>query len=652
MVFRTILILLAGPALSGVLTAQNFDMAVNGRQLVNLGGLMRFHPGDDPGLDWADPDYNDSSWPLIRGNESWYSQGYPQLTGFAWYRFKVTLPQRVGPLALWVPVLDTNFEIFANGRQIARFGSTPLDARACIGQNLVFPIPADVVQSGRPLTIAIRVWFKASWFGGQYGGLQEAMQLGDASLMSEWQAHRVREIFWAQSQYNANGILFLLAGLGSLLLFLLRPTDREFLWFGLFEMVNVFYVLWIAYCNFHSIDLATLWEGQAVLILVLNVSMPTMIQHFGRIGRTRLYWTAIAVAFADFGLNMASTFNWIGATEYGLVGAVSKLLLAASACGLLFQARKESKSEMRAFAVPVALYFLNLTAVYLADALVNLGVTGARPILNIFFDGITQWPFPLGTYQATGIAIQLALFAILLRRFVRTRGDEERYKGEMEAARTVQQVLVPDAIPTVAGFALESVYKPAGQVGGDFFQIIPLAEGGVLVAIGDVSGKGMPAAMTVSLLVGTLRTLAHYTESPSEILWAMNQRMLGRSSGGFTTCLILTVSPAGRLTAANAGHIAPYVNGRELTLANGLPLGLSEHEKYSESVFTLAAGEQLTLMTDGVLEARAASGELLGFERVKALTTQSAEAIMRAAESFGQDDDITVMTLRLAGSGA
>ena len=111
-------------------------------------------------------------------------------------------------------------------------------------------------------------------------------------------------------------------------------------------------------------------------------------------------------------------------------------------------------------------------------------------------------------------------------------------------------------------------------------------------------------------------------------------------------------SGAGRLTAANAGHIAPYVNGRELTLANGLPLGLSEHEKYSESVFTLAAGEQLTLMTDGVVEARAASGELLGFERVKALTTQSAEAIMRAAESFGQDDDITVMTLRLAGSGA
>jgi serine phosphatase RsbU (regulator of sigma subunit) len=168
--------------------------------------------------------------------------------------------------------------------------------------------------------------------------------------------------------------------------------------------------------------------------------------------------------------------------------------------------------------------------------------------------------------------------------------------------------------------------------------------------IGDVSGKGMPAAMTVSLLVGTFRTLAHYTQSPAEILAAMNQRMLARSSGGFTTCLVLTVSAAGRLTAANAGHIAPYVNGIELDLINGLPLGLSAHEPYVESVFPLAAGEQLTLMTDGVVEARATNGELLGFERVKALATHSAESIVRAAQNYGQDDDITVLTLQLAST--
>jgi hypothetical protein len=390
--------------------------------------------------------------------------------------------------------------------------------------------------------------------------------------------------------------------------------------------------------------------GGAVLLAGLNGSMPVLIRHFGRTARTRLYWAAIAVALLDSAINVLLAFNGISSFWFCVAEAVMKLLLGALNCGLLFQTTKESKVEMRVFALPVAVYFLNLTAVYTVFALLSLGVSWVGRYAQLFI-AFTDWPFPLGTYQTTGIVVQLALFTILLFRFVRTRSDEERYKTELEAARTVQQVLVPEEIPTIPGFALASVYKPAGQVGGDFFQIIPIANGGVLVAIGDVSGKGMPAAMTVALLVGTLRTLAHYTQKPSEILAAMNQRMLARSSGGFTTCLVLTVSAAGTITAANAGHIAPYVNGRELTLANGLPLGLSSHEQYAESVFSLAADEQLTLMTDGVVEARATGGELLGFDRVKAMTTQSADSIVQAAQDFGQDDDITVMTLRLAPAG-
>jgi hypothetical protein len=84
-----------------------------------------------------------------------------------------------------------------------------------------------------------------------------------------------------------------------------------------------------------------------------------------------------------------------------------------------------------------------------------------------------------------------------------------------------------------------------------------------------------------------------------------------------------------------------YVHGCELAVANGLPLGLSAQEQYGESVFTLGAGEQLTLMTDGVVEARGTSGELLGFDRVQAMTTQPADSIARAAQNYGQDDDIT-----------
>jgi serine phosphatase RsbU (regulator of sigma subunit) len=155
----------------------------------------------------------------------------------------------------------------------------------------------------------------------------------------------------------------------------------------------------------------------------------------------------------------------------------------------------------------------------------------------------------------------------------------------------------------------------------------------------------MPAAMTVSLLVVTLRTLAHYTQSPGEILAAMNQRMIGRNNGGFTTCLVLRVDAGGQLTVANAGHLAPYLEGRELGTDSGLPLGLSEDSVYAESSYALEPDQQLTFITDGVLEARSRSGELYGFERTAAMSMQSAEAIALAAQTFGQDDDITVLTL-------
>jgi len=252
-----------------------------------------------------------------------------------------------------------------------------------------------------------------------------------------------------------------------------------------------------------------------------------------------------------------------------------------------------------------------------------------------------RWALP----PAAIVVLGAATLVIFVRDLIDDRRDKERLAAELEAARSVQQVLIPDEIPNIPGFTLESVYRPAGEVGGDFFQILPAARGGVLVVIGDVSGKGMPAAMTVALLVGTVRTLAHFTDRPGEILAAMNQRMLSRSSGGFTTCLALRVDADGTLTIANAGHIAPYVAGRELALENGLPLGLSADTIYVEAQWQLAHGEQLTLVTDGVVEARDKSGALFGFERTGALSMQPAEAIARAAHVFGQDDDITALTL-------
>ncbi len=234
---------------------------------------------------------------------------------------------------------------------------------------------------------------------------------------------------------------------------------------------------------------------------------------------------------------------------------------------------------------------------------------------------------------------------VLARVLMRDRAEKQRLATEFESARVVQQVLVPEEIPAVPGFAISAVYRPFGEVGGDFFQILPIADGGVLVVIGDVSGKGMQAAMMVSLLLGKLQALVETTTSPAAILRGMNHRLQGRSRGGFTTCLVVRLDPDETLTVANAGHIAPYVSGKELTVENGLPLGLAADVEYAEVAFPFRAGDWLTLVTDGVVEARSTKGELLGFERTAELSVGTAEAIAEAAQAFGQDDDITVLTL-------
>ena len=305
---------------------------------------------------------------------------------------------------------------------------------------------------------------------------------------------------------------------------------------------------------------------------------------------------------------------------------------------LIVQGLRRSSSRDRMVASAFLFYwFVRLT---LSSTFQHL--MGMRIYASI---GGWHWQYTTGTLTLLGI-VTLAIFAHDL---IRDRREKQRMAAELAAGRAVQQILIPEDIPTIPGFSIQSVYKPFGEVGGDFFQVLPAksdeSASGVLVIIGDVSGKGMPAAMTVSLLVGTVRTLAHYTQSPGEILAAMNQRMLARSHGGFTTCLALRVDADGTLTIANAGHIAPYVDGKELPLENGLPLGISADTIYAESTFQLSPERQLTLLTDGVIEARDEAGALFGFESAATLSTQPAEAIAQAAQAFGQDDDITVLTV-------
>jgi serine phosphatase RsbU (regulator of sigma subunit) len=188
-------------------------------------------------------------------------------------------------------------------------------------------------------------------------------------------------------------------------------------------------------------------------------------------------------------------------------------------------------------------------------------------------------------------------------------------------------------------------------VGGDFFQIIPhKSDGSVLIAAGDVTGKGLKAGMLVALLVGAIRSTAEMDSDPVRILAALNRRLMGRADAQ-ATCLALKIDPDGSATLANAGHMAPYLNGEAIPMEGALPLGMMEGAEFSVMHFELKPDDKLMLLSDGVAEATDAEGHLFGFERVHELlgTASSAAGIADAAQEFGQEDDISVISVTRSG---
>ncbi len=259
--------------------------------------------------------------------------------------------------------------------------------------------------------------------------------------------------------------------------------------------------------------------------------------------------------------------------------------------------------------------------------------------------------FIVGWDESSLLLSYFAIGTVLVLRFTRSAQEEQRLSTEMESAHQVQAQLVPLQLPTMPHFRFEAAYLAAGEVGGDFYQVFPQSDGGVLAAIGDVSGKGLKAAMLGSQVVGALRSLAQENLPPSQILARLNRQLVASSDGGFVTCCVAHVSAAGQLTLANAGHLAPYRDGVELETNSGFPLGMIAGVAYRETSVPLQHGDRLTFLSDGVVEARNTAGELFGFDRAASLSIESADQIAHAAKQFGQEDDITVLTLTLAPAG-
>jgi hypothetical protein len=233
------------------------------------------------------------------------------------------------------------------------------------------------------------------------------------------------------------------------------------------------------------------------------------------------------------------------------------------------------------------------------------------------------------------------------RRRLRLELDKAALDIELAAASEIQRLMVPEKLPPTPGYAIESIYRPAAQVGGDFFQVIPLGVGQTLVVVGDVSGKGLSAAMIVSMLIGMLHTISRISHDPAQILAELNSRLFERKHGGFVTCLAVRLDPLGHITLANAGHLPPWLNGAEIAFAGSPPLSIFASAAPEQVTLEMRLGDRLTLITDGVVEARDTQGALFGFDRTQALMRQEASplALAEAAIQHGQDDDLTVISI-------
>jgi len=642
-----LLFLLLATFLCGFARAQSFEILDGNLRVTSLDGLWRFHTGDDP--TWASPRFDDSQWSLLKSTEGWPTQGYRGYSGMAWYRFQVTVPASLDHVSLYLPRIGTCYEVYADGTLAGTFGRMPPNRLPYFGGGWyqIYTLPAGK-HAKRMIEIAVRVWHwpheAASFAGGPQngGGL-----VGDSNLIVQRSELDRKSQLWSRTSDQTLALLQTLAGLGALALFLLRRREREYLYFSLMMLLS-------ATSGWMEVSRSAQVWNTALYDIVsyaaefgARVALIAFLLALLRPGRTLLLKLAVASIAA---VSLVVALAYIP----GSVLSVSLAFLLLSVFAFPFYAwviiavlvrARQNSLDARLLAAPV---ILSAFAGLFSDA---NWITYTLGWQHTLYGSVTliNKPCPISLSQVTDALFLLAVFAILILRFTRTRSQEERFSSEVQAARNVQQFLIPEQLPHTPGLAIESVYRPAREVGGDFFQVLPdAADDSVLIVVGDVAGHGMEAGMLATLIVGGIRMAAIFTTDPERILSLLNKRMRGR---GLATCLALHVQRDGSATLANAGHLPPYLNGTELEMEGALPLGAIPGITFPLLHFKLAKGDTLMLMTDGVAEAQNDAGQLFGFDRIGEMLRKgaAASALATAAQEFGQEDDITVLTLSYAG---
>jgi serine phosphatase RsbU (regulator of sigma subunit)/anti-sigma regulatory factor (Ser/Thr protein kinase) len=265
----------------------------------------------------------------------------------------------------------------------------------------------------------------------------------------------------------------------------------------------------------------------------------------------------------------------------------------------------------------------------------------------------------------SNLAVQAAP-AVRVAQLVRQQQIEarqrERIEHELRVAQLVQQTLLPKAIPSLAGWQIDRHYQPAREVGGDFYDFINLPDGQLGLVIGDVTDKGVPAALVMATTRSMLRTGTGRTESPGAVLGRVNDLLYDEIPPNmFVTCLYAILEPnSGRLRFANAGHDLPYryhAGGVDELHARGMPLGLMPGMAYEEKEITLAPGEGVVFYSDGIVEAHNVEREMFSFGRLQrllaehqcsgaALVSRLLDELARfTGEGWEQEDDITMVLL-------
>ena len=662
LVFAACCLNLAAPAQApAAASAHTLVIDGLGKGVAPLAGPWQFHLGDAPA--WAAPGYDDSHWEQLTADKTWGAQGHPSYTGFAWYRRTINITPAPGAdpdVALLIPIIDDAYDLYWNGVKVGQYGKLPPYPIVYEGiPNQTFGLGP--IRSG---VLAVRVWkfALASNDPDNLGGFERMPLIGSPSAIAAERGNR--DYKWLQSQQFRFGLtsLYALVALLSFVAWLRDRNQRLLFWMSLYALMLTMDVLLIGMRLSYPFEIGQLQAQMAIAIRetsgwFLLIWLLQLHQHPRLVHYTKLA-AIIGIASATIDGSLSFLYpDFISVMQMQIADAITTFPAVTFECIpvalVAYAIFKRRRLDSTRWLVAI-LAFLNST-VYAVE---NISVQGVRYTHWTLGDKIEAPLFTVvGNNFSLPTILRTLLFLSIVYAVIRYTIDNRRRQHAMERefqnARELQQVLVPENLPALAGFDLTSAYRPAQEVGGDFFQIIPVEEGSTLIVLGDVSGKGLKAAMAVSMIVGAVRTLVETTSRPAEILAGLNRRLYGRLQGGFATAVALRLDSDGTCTISCAGHPAPYVNDEELIYPGTLPLGVLPRATFEESQFQMGERDQLALYTDGLLEARSQNGDLYSFARLKTLfaSRPTAEQAAEAAVNFGQDDDITLLTLtRVAAS--